>query len=90
VDVKANGFLSVRSSLQLLSTDPLILPIINLPAGDIDGNNIIDQFDAMTIGMNYNSSFPAVASLNNDGVINVLDLQLLAANYQMSGPIPWQ
>jgi hypothetical protein len=62
---------------------------VTLPAGDIDGNNVIDQFDAMTIGMSYNGSDPAAADLNNDGVINVLDLELLAANYRLTGPIVW-
>ena len=60
---------------------------ITLLAGDIDGNDVIDQFDAMTIGMNYNAASPAAADLNNDGVINVLDLEILAKNYGVSGPI---
>jgi hypothetical protein len=65
-------------------------PSITLLAGDIDGNNVIDQFDAITIGMNYNASSPAAADLNNDGVINVLDLELLAANYRETGPTLWE
>jgi hypothetical protein len=66
------------------------LPAISLPAGDIDGNHVIDQFDALTIGMNYNTAAPYVADLNGDGIINVLDLELLAGNYRRTGPIPWQ
>lgn len=38
---------------------------VPLPAGDIDNNGVIDQFDAMTIGMNYNASSPSAADLNN-------------------------
>ena len=53
-------------------------------------NFMIDQFDAMTIGMNYNMAFPFAADLNNDGVINVLDLELLAKNYRKTGPVAWQ
>jgi hypothetical protein len=41
----------------------------------------IDQHDALTIAMNYNTDFPAAADLNHDGVIYVLDLELLACNY---------
>ena len=63
---------------------------VSLPAGDIDGNSVIDQFDALTIGMNYSASTPTAADLNNDGVINVLDLELLAANYRLSGALVWQ
>jgi hypothetical protein len=51
---------------------------------------VIDQFDALTIGMNYNGTTPAAADLNNDGVINVLDLELLAASYRQAGPTAWE
>ena len=66
------------------------MPTISLPAGDIDNNNVIDQFDAMTLGMSYNTATPEAADLNNDGVINVLDLELLARNYRATGPVAWQ
>jgi hypothetical protein len=66
------------------------MPTISLPAGDIDGNNVIDQFDAMTIGMSYNTAVPAAADLNSDGIINVLDLEQLASNYRKSGALAWQ
>jgi hypothetical protein len=66
------------------------MPTVTLLAGDIDANNVIDQLDAMTIGMNYNAATPTAADLNNDGVINVLDLELLAQNYRETGPIAWQ
>ncbi len=69
---------------------PIHMPTITLPAGDIDNNNVIDQFDALTIGINYNSPFPAAADLNNDGIIDFLDLELLALNYHKIGPIIWQ
>jgi hypothetical protein len=66
------------------------MPTINLLAGDIDGNNVIDQMDALTIGMSYNTATPSQADLNNDGVINVLDLELLAHNYRKTGPTVWE
>jgi hypothetical protein len=28
--------------------------------------------------------------LNNDGIINILDLELLARNYRDTGPTVWQ
>ena len=65
------------------------MPVISLLAGDIDGNYRIDQFDVLTIGMNYNKALPSVADLNDDGIINVLDLELLARNYRQAGFIPW-
>lgn len=44
--------------------------------------------DALTIRMNYNQMTPSAADLNNDGVINVLDLGILAENYGRSGALP--
>jgi hypothetical protein len=86
----APGFLSAAGSVTLSSGGTTSLPNVTLLAGDIDGNNVIDQLDALTIGMNYNTATPAAADLNNDGNIDVLDLELLAANYRDTGPIAWQ
>lgn len=90
VKAAASGFLSAEGSTTLTAGDTTTMPTINLLAGDIDGNNVIDQMDALTIGMNYNTASPADADLNNDGVINVLDLELLAHNYRKTGPTVWQ
>ena len=84
------GFLRAQAVVTVTSGNTHILPSIALPAGDIDGNDIIDQFDALTIGMSYNTATPSVADLNNDQTINVLDLEALAKNYRMTGPIAWQ
>jgi hypothetical protein len=86
----ASGFLSAQGSVTITSGNPVTLPVIHLLPGDIDNNNVIDQFDALTIGMNYNTITPTAADLNNDRIINILDLELLAANYRTTGPIAWQ
>jgi hypothetical protein len=87
----ASGFLSAqKDSVPITGGNVTTLPTINLLAGDIDNNNVIDAFDAMTIGMNYNTITPSAADLNNDGIINFLDLELLAKNYRMTGPVAWQ
>jgi murein DD-endopeptidase MepM/ murein hydrolase activator NlpD len=90
VIASASGFLSAQGSFTVTSNLNSTLPTITLLAGDIDNNNVIDQLDALTIGMNYNSATPAAADLNNDGIINVLDLELLAENYRDTGPTVWQ
>lgn len=90
VVASAPGFLKAQGTPTLTSGATTTLQTISLLAGDIDGNDVIDQFDALTIGMNYNASSPAAADLNNDGVINVLDLEMLAANYHQSGALVWQ
>jgi len=86
----ASGFLSAQGHVVLMGGVTTTRAAINLPAGDIDGNNVIDQYDAMTIGMNYNAALPDAADLNNDGIINVLDLEALAQNYRASGSVLWQ
>ena len=86
---EASGYLAAAGPAILSAGLTTTMPTITLLAGDIDGNNVIDQFDAMTIGMSYNTASPDAADLNADSVINVLDLELLAANYRATGPISW-
>lgn len=85
----APGFLPAEGDPQVYSGITTQMETISLIAGDIDGNGVIDQFDALTIGMNYNSSDVPVADLNKDGIINVLDLEILAANYRANGSLNW-
>ncbi len=85
----ADGFLSAQGPVTLVNGSTSSKPVVSLIAGDIDGNNIINQFDALTIGINYNNTTPAAADLNNDGIINVLDLGILAENYNASGALAW-
>ena len=86
----ASGFLSAQGSVTITGGAASTMPTIDLLAGDIDNNNVIDQFDAMTIGMSYNGADPVAADLNSDGVNNVLDLELLARNYRDTGPVAWE
>lgn len=90
VTATASGFLSAQGSPVITGGNTTTLQSINLVAGDIDGNDVIDQYDALTIGMSYNTATPAAADLNNDGTINVLDLEILAGNYRQSGALAWQ
>jgi hypothetical protein len=90
VNAGAQGFLSAQGSATLTSGATTTMPQISLSAGDINNNGVVDQFDAMTIGMSYNTTTPAAADLNCDSNINVLDLELLAGNYRKVGPIAWQ
>jgi hypothetical protein len=85
----APGFLRAQKTVTVTAGATNNLPPLTLLAGDLDGNNVIDQFDALTIGMSYNTAVPDAADLNDDGIINVLDLELLAKNYRKTGPTPW-
>jgi hypothetical protein len=89
IAASASGFLTAEGSATIIGGSTSTKPALSLLAGDIDGNDVIDQFDALTIGMSYNAASPSEADLNNDGVINVLDLELLAGNYRKLGPQDW-
>jgi hypothetical protein len=82
----SSGFLNLQEAVTITAGNATELPTVSLLAGDVDGNNVIDQFDALTIGMSYTSSTPEAANLNNDAVIDFLDLELLAENYRQTGP----
>ncbi|PWH12779.1 MAG: hypothetical protein DDG60_11695 [Anaerolineae bacterium] len=86
---QAEGSLQATGRISIAAGQSLSLTAVTLLFGDIDANNVIDQFDAMTIGMNYNGTLPAAADLNADGAINFFDLQPIARNYRQIGPIPW-
>ena len=86
VVAKASGFLSYKGSVTLAAGDQMEFPSWSLIPGDVDGNDVIDQFDALTIGMSYSDSTPDAADLNSDAIINFLDLELLAENYRQTGP----
>lgn len=90
VEATSSGFLSAEGPATITVGNTTTMPTISLVAGDIDGNGVIDQYDALTIGINYNASTPDAADLNADGTINVLDLEILAANYRQTGPTAWQ
>ncbi len=86
----ASGYLNAQGEIELLTDEDGFKATIHLIPGDIDANGVIDQFDVMTVGMNYNTASPEAADLNSDGIINVLDLETLADNYRLSGSLNWK
>jgi len=83
----APGYLRAQGTVSIVSGGTTTIQTISLLAGDIDGNDVIDHFDALTIGINYNGTEPAAADLSNDGTINVLELEILSPNYRQVGPL---
>jgi hypothetical protein len=85
------GFLAATCSGVIHDTGPTVLNDVVLLAGDIDGSNAIDITDAVAIGMAFGSTDPGeVADLNVDGVVDILDLILMAVNFgQSSDANPW-
>ncbi len=86
------GFLAAMCEGVVHAADALTtLTGVNLLAGDIDGNGMIDITDAVAIGTVFGSAVSGeVADLNMDGVVDILDLILMAVNYgQTSDGNPW-
>ena len=92
---EASGYLSAENTaVTVVAGAATDMQVTTLLAGDIAGDSgnpdgIIDQLDAMSIGMNYNGSTPEIADLNADATINVLDLELIANNYGETAPQAW-
>jgi len=82
------GFLSASCAGVEHTTDALTtLAEVTLLAGDIDGSSEIDITDAVAIGMVLGSTDPEVADLNADGVVDILDLILMAANFGQTSDV---
>lgn len=74
---------------------PVVAPLttlmsVELVAGDVNGDDVINIIDAVAIGVAFGdpASNPA-ADLNDDGNVNVLDLILMAVNFDLTGPTTW-
>jgi hypothetical protein len=84
------GFLAASCAGVVHDVGPTVLNDVVLLAGDIDNSGAIDITDAASIGIVFGSTDPEVADLNADGVVDVLDLILMAVNFgQDSAGNPW-
>jgi|GEM_PF-5759454 len=64
-----------------IADEPLVLPIIMLTGGDVDGSGRIDMGDVNTLVDNFGQPFPA-GELTGDNVIDIRDLTIVGANMQ--------
>ena len=70
----------------VISEQPLVLPIIMITGGDVDGNAVIDIADVILIVQNYGLTVPPASpslDLNGDAVIDLLDLTIVSANFSL-------
>jgi len=69
-----------------------VLGTTTLWGGDVapqpDPDNLIDILDVSYLGANFGTT-EATADVTGDGVVNILDLTMAAANFEMAGPTPW-
>ncbi len=90
LEAAAAGFLSGRAAFTLAAGQDLVLPALLLPAGDTNGDSLIDLTDAVLLAANFDAPPPVPgADLNGDGWIDVRDLVLLGNAFGLAGPLPW-
>ncbi len=58
---------------------------VTLLGGDLNDDDVIDISDATAIGVHFGTASGS-ADINRDRIVNVLDLIILANNYQVSSP----
>ena len=75
-----------------------VLPDTQLPAGDANSDDWIDEIDAVLVAMAHGTvHVPGdrrdvtgnIVDLNGDAVTNGADLSLTVSNIGLAGPVPW-
>ena len=89
-DLKADAplHLSAICTNKQINAPTTQLAAINLPGGDLNDDDVIDISDATIIGVDFGTANPR-SDINLDGQVNVLDLIILANNYQ-AGSLDWK
>jgi hypothetical protein len=91
VQASRTGFLAATCDLTNHSGETIRLEAVQLLAGDIDGNGLIEVADAVAIGAAFGPAAAGeMADLNGLDGVNILDLILMAANFGRIGEQqPW-
>lgn len=94
VTAELYGYLdAMASSVEVAAGEECaILGTTTLWGGDVapqpEPDNLIDILDVSYIGANFGTA-TATADVNGDGTVNILDLTVAAANFNMTGPTLW-
>ena len=72
----------------------LTLPDVTLLGGDVNQDDHIEQFDAMSTGLAWNSTPMAPrwderADITDDDTVNILDMVAVQFNWRQMAPGPW-
>jgi hypothetical protein len=85
-----DGYLeAVCEDVDVVAPLTVLMPV-ELVAGDVTGDGVIDIVDAVAIGAAFGdpASNPA-ADLNDDAAVNVFDLILMSVNFGATAPTVW-
>jgi hypothetical protein len=90
-EADADGYLpAVCESLDVVAPSTTLAPV-ELVAGDVNDDGMIDIVDAVAIGAAFgDAESNPEADLNDDGAVNILDLILMAVNFGASSPTTWE
>ena len=83
LEASDSGYVSISITVNIDDNQKIMLPLMILQAGDLNGDNLINQRDLTILAQDYDlgrGDVPPSADLNHDGVIDLTDLQMLAAN----------
>ena len=83
--IRSVVFPATGSPQPLLHIDPPILP-----AGDVDGSNIVDAGDVLILRNSFGQAssdpvFDDTVDLNRDGIVDVQDFSILSRNFGLRG-----
>jgi hypothetical protein len=86
VQVQMVGYLPYRAlDIEVRADQVATMPDIELLAGDINGDEVINLFDLVAVSSRYGAAGPAYAEdVNGDGQVNLFDLVLVGSNYGTS------
>ncbi len=93
VEVTMPCYLYARRENVMVGEDTITtLPNVTLLGGDGKNDGIIDVFDLVIVGSNFNSNVPpgdSRADINGDGFVDVFDLVLVGTNFNETAPGTW-
>lgn len=86
IEVIGDGYLQYRKTVTIAGEDQMI-PAVMLLGGDLNGDGVIDESDraellqANAYGKQVDGTTAAAMDLNADGMVDLLDLNILLRNY---------
>ncbi len=93
VVIKVDGYLAVLSENFEVSEGPNFIPLPEMTAGDINGDNAVNILDVSFLNAAFGTTTEAAnynpdADINCDGAINIQDVSTINAGFGQTGAYP--
>ncbi len=94
ITVRRPGYLRTWRLVSVSAGQVTALPDVTLLGGDVNADDAIGQYDAMSIAVAWNATPGAanwnpLADITDDSAVNVLDLVAVQYNWGQQAPGPW-